>query len=625
MPKKSMIDYWSPSSFSSFLSNPLAFKKRYILKVYDDLDSPSALVGKAGHKALEAYYKGAEPHEAIEEGLQYLASISPSTVDWGKTGSPEAVSKAYSQAIRFMFEELPDFHEVLDAEIQLTEDVKTLDGDPLPLPFKGYLDLLTRNHLGQLEIIDWKFVKSYTDGSVDSFPRFLQSMFYFHLVWSKYGEKPARMIFNELKVSKNSDNTPQLQPYTIEYDDMGAFATFYNLVNAATSNLLLPGFKFLPNPNDMFQGQNSFEVYKGGVIGLDAPTAVSRKTEQVAFTEKKYVASAFDRPEGAAYTPEERVRIKLSEFGVRVEPAGTKIGAAVTKYTFKPSQGVSMAKIAKLENDIKLALESEAVRVEAPIPGTGLVGVEVPSLERKAIPLEDRHLKPGSLNIPIGANIDGEIVYKSIADMPHLLIAGTTGSGKSVMINTIIQALSKQNKADQLQLVLIDPKRVELAPFAKLPHLMLPVVYEDEEIVDALSLLTAEMDDRYKELEKAGVRSIAEYTGKMPPIVVIVDEFADLMMTSADNRSERAVIRLAQKARAVGIHLILATQRPSADVVTGLLKANIATRIAFTAASRVNSQIVLDQTGAENLIGKGDMLFMDPSKTSLQRLQALYS
>lgn len=624
MSQKSLIDYWSPSSLSSFLSNPLAFKKRYILKVYDDLDSPSSIVGKAGHKALEAYFNGSEVHEAIEHGLDYLASISPSTVDWGKTGSPEKVSKAYSQAIRFMFEELPEFHEVLGTEIQLTEDVQQLDGTPLPLPFKGYLDMLSRNRLGQLEINDWKFVSYYTDGSIDSFSRFIQSMMYFHLVWAKYGEKPARMVFHELKVSKNSDNTPQLQPYTIEFDDAGAFATFYNLINAATNNLNLPGFKFLPNPNDMFQGQNSFDVYKAGVIGVDAPTAVSRKTEQVAFQEKKYVASAFDRPEGAAYTPEERVRIKLSEFGVRVEPAGTKVGAAITKYTFKPSQGVSMAKVAKLENDIKLALESESVRVEAPIPGTGLIGVEVPSLERKRIDLAEVHLKPGTLNIPVGVNIDGEVVHKDIAEMPHLLIAGTTGSGKSVMINTIIHALTKQNDEKALQLVLIDPKRVELAPFAKLPHLMLPVVYEDDEIVDTLQLLTGEMDDRYKMLQDADVRSIDEFKGAMPRIVVVVDEFADLMMTSADNRSERAVVRLAQKARAVGIHLVLATQRPSADVVTGLLKANIATRIAFLAASRVNSQIVLDQTGAEALIGKGDMLFMDPSKTALQRLQALY-
>jgi len=626
MPKSSLIDYWSYSAFTTFLRNPLAFKKKYILKVYDDLDSPSAMVGKAGHKALEAYFKGAEIHEAVKEGLDYLSSISDSGVDWGKTGSRQKVNETYAQAINWYFEEMPAFHEILGAEVGVTREVATVDGQSLPLPLKGFMDLIVRNKLGQIEIVDHKFVRSYSDGSVDSFGHFVQAMFNFHLVWAEYGEKPSRMIFNELKVSKNKNGEPQLQPYVIEFDGMlGDFATFYNLFNAATANVNLPGYNFLPNPNDIFDGQNSFEVYRAGVIGVEAPTEVRHKTEQVAYKEQAYVPSAFDKVENKDFTPEERIRIKLQEFGVRVEIKDTKVGASITKYTFKPSQGVSMAKVSKLANDIKLALESDSVRVEAPIPGTGLVGVEVPSLVRKTIPLSDNHLKPGTLNIPVGVNIDGDVVYKDIADMPHLLIAGTTGSGKSVMINTIIQALTKQNTADQLQLVLIDPKRVELAPFAKVPHLMLPVVYEDEEIVDTLQLLTGEMDDRYKTLQEAGARSAAEYKGKMPPIVVVVDEFADLMMTSADNRSERAVVRLAQKARAVGIHLVLATQRPSADVVTGLLKANIATRIAFLAASRVNSQIVLDTAGAEALTGKGDMLFMDPSKTALQRLQALYS
>lgn len=625
MPKTSLIDYWSPSSFASFLSNPLAFKKRYILKVYDDMDTPSRLLGKAGHLALQTYFNGADVNEAITAGTEYLQSISPSTVDWGKTGSPEKLMKDYIQAIQFYFEDMPDFHEVLDTELEIVSEVTQIDGQPLPLPMKGFLDLLVRNKLGQLEIIDHKFVRGYTDGDVNSFGRYLQAMFYFHLVWAKFGEKPARMVFNECKVSKNKDNTPQLQPYTIEFEGMtGDFATFYNLYNAATSNLNLPGFKFLPNPNDMFEGQNSFEVYTAGVIGVDAPTSVKHKTEMREFAEKQYVASVADRVENKDLTPEERIRLKLQEFAIAVQVGETKVGAAITKYTFKPGIGVSMSKIEKHANDIKIALESESVRVEAPIPGTGLVGVEVPSAIRKKIDLADVHFRPGTYDIPIGVNIDGEVVHKSIAEMPHLLVAGTTGSGKSVMLNTIITALTKQQDPSALQLVLIDPKRVELTPFSKLPHLMLPVVYEDEEIVDTLQLLTSEMDDRYKILEKAGVRSIDEYKGNMPRIVTIVDEFADLMMTSADNRSERAVIRLAQKARAVGIHLILATQRPSADVVTGLLKANIATRIAFLASSRVNSQVVLDVPGAEALTGKGDMLFMDPSKPSLQRLQALY-
>src|SRR6478672_4789317 len=203
--------------------------------------------------------------------------------------------------------------------------------------------------------------------------------------------------------------------------------------------------------------------------------------------------------------------------------------------------------------------------------------------------------------------------------MPHLLIAGAPGAGQS--------ALTKQLGPEALRMILVDPKRVELAQFKHLPHLLLPVVYEDEEAVATLQLMTEEMDKRYMKLEEAGVRSIDEYNLKghaMPKIVVVIDEFADLMMTSDDRASEKAIIRIAQKARAVGIHLILATQRPSADVVTGLIKANIPSKIAFMTTSAVKSRVILDENGAEELTGKGDMLFMDPSRVGLERLQGLY-
>jgi hypothetical protein len=514
--------------------------------------------------------------------------------------------------------------EGITADIQM----EGADGTVLELPAKSYSDLVTRNRLGEIEVIDHKFVSTYTDGSVDDFKHWLQGMFNYHTIKAKYGEAPKRIIFMECKLTRNKDATPQIQPYTIEFGSPSDFATFYRLYHECTKLLNLPGMVFLPNPNDMFDGQNTFEVFRSGVIGVERPEPVKHKTEMVAFTEKRFVPSVHEEVPNQSLSFEERIRLKLQEFGIPVEMAETYVGASITRYTMRPSRGVSMAKVAKMDRDLALALEARSLRIEAPIPGTNLIGVEVPSATRRTVELAESHLERGTLRIPVGVDVRGELVSKDLADMPHLLIAGATGAGKSVMLNVIITALTQQLGPEALQLVLVDPKRVELAQFKSLPHLLLPLVYEDEEAVATLDLMTEEMDKRYVKLESAGVRNIEDYNrtaaDPLPKIVVIIDEFADLMMTSEDRRSERAIVRIAQKARAVGIHLILATQRPSADVVTGLIKANIPTKIAFMTTSKVNSQVILDATGAEELTGKGDMLFMDPSHVGLQRLQGLY-
>lgn len=628
--KSSVIDYWSYSSMSSFLRNQLDFKKKYILKVYDDPTSPSALVGQACHKAIELYFKGQEADAAIGEGLKLINQTSDAGIDYGKTGSREKILSEYNQAINMFFEEMPTPHEVLGVEEGITADCKTITGDPLSLPLKSFSDLIVRNRLGELEVWDWKFIRSYTDADVDDFTKMLQAMFNYHTVAAKYGEAPKRMVFQECKITKNRDNTPQVQPYTIEFDQhIADFPVFYKLLDGCTTEVNRQDKLFLPNPGDIFSGQNSFEIFRSGVIGIDQAVKVKHKTEQAQFVDKKYVASSFDRPEAADYSDEEKIRLKLQEFGIAVDMRDTHVGAAVTQFTFKPSKGVTMSKIAKLDKDLALALSADSLRVEAPIRGTDLVGVEIPSKERKKIDLADKHLIKGTLSIPIGVDVYGNIVHKSLADMPHLLIAGATGAGKSVMINTIVNALTKQMTPKQMRLVLVDPKQVELAHFEQLPHLGgKPVVTENAEVETVIAELVDEMEQRYSDMRAKGCREIDDYNAKggaMQRVVVVIDEFADLMMTSADGWAEKMLVRLAQKARAVGIHLILATQRPSVDVVTGLLKANIPTKICFMTTSRTNSQIVLDANGAEELTGKGDMLFADPSKRGLQRLQGLYS
>jgi RecB family exonuclease/energy-coupling factor transporter ATP-binding protein EcfA2 len=671
------IDYWSYSSMSALLSNPLNFKKKYILKVYDDPMSPSGVVGTACHKVAEAYFgNGKDEAESIQAGYDYIDSVSHTEIDYGKTGSKEKILKDFEQATRFFFEELPQYHEILGVEYSITTEIQTIDGNTLPLPAKAKIDLISRNKLSEIEVVDWKFTKGYTDPDVTDFGKFLQAMFYYHIVKAKFGEAPARVIFRECKISKNKDNTPQIQDYVIDFKEgtiYGDFATFYKLYNDTTKYISSPASIYLPNPNDYFNGQNSFDSFRMGIIGTEAPVAVKHKVEQKTFVDKNYVASATERVENKDLSDEEKIRFKLQEFAMPVEMSETFVGASVTKYTLKPSRGIPMSKISRVGNDIALALGAESVRIEAPIRGTNLVGIEVPSKNRKRVDLVESHYQKGTTNIPIGIDVFGKVHYKDLADMPHLLIAGATGSGKSVMLNVILTALTKQNSPDALKLILVDPKEVELAGYSKLKHLDRPIVTTNAGAIEVVDYAVKLMEDRYKILAKAGVKNLEEYNAKNAPLpryVVLIDEFADLMMSAKKQGStdldikaftnqinqlaafkllagkkitqkdvtglikelkddalpdvETSIIRIAQKARAVGIHLILATQRPSADVVTGLIKANIPTKIAFATTSEVNSRIILDESGAEELIGKGDMLFQDPNSRDLKRLQGLY-
>jgi S-DNA-T family DNA segregation ATPase FtsK/SpoIIIE len=296
-----------------------------------------------------------------------------------------------------------------------------------------------------------------------------------------------------------------------------------------------------------------------------------------------------------------------------------------------------MAQFEKYSADLALALKAKTIRVQAPIMGTELVGIEVPNPNRNIVNFfnddnsvnEKIILEPSSTNIPIGVDVHGNAVNKALEDMPHLLIAGATGQGKSVMINVCVRALSEQNTADELKFVMIDPKRVELVQFKNLPNLIPPVIYDTEKAVKALYWLIERMEDRYEMFEQSGVRDIKEYRKSVAPlfrIVVVIDEAADLILQGREKKegsdAEKAIIRLAQKGRAAGIHLIIGTQRPSVDVISGLLKANFPTRIAFTTSSRADSQVILDQAGAEELTGKGDLLFLDPHTRGLQRLQS---
>lgn len=365
--------------------------------------------------------------------------------------------------------------------------------------------------------------------------------------------------------------------------------------------------------------------------------------------------SLLDDSTGEAYSGniDENIDIikdTFSNFGIALEDGGVKIGPAVTQYSFRPAVGVRLSKIVALGDDLALALAAHPIRIEAPIPGKSLIGIEVPNKKsimirlKNALDSDEFKDRKSTLALALGKNVEGNFVVADLGKMPHLLIAGATGTGKSVCINSIILSLLFQNSPDELKMILVDPKRVELSLYNKIPHLLSPVITDNKKVVNSLKWAVREMEERYKILESVGSRDLESYsqkfkkgmtrdvvdsdTGevvkeelkKLPFIVIVIDELADLMASHGKD-IEGAIMRLAQMARAVGIHLIISTQRPSVEVLTGIIKANITTRIALQVASQIDSRTIIDMRGAENLLGKGDLLFLSSESPKPRRLQ----
>jgi S-DNA-T family DNA segregation ATPase FtsK/SpoIIIE len=342
----------------------------------------------------------------------------------------------------------------------------------------------------------------------------------------------------------------------------------------------------------------------------------------------------------------------LNEFGIEANVVGSEPGPTITMFELALAPGVKVSQISNLSNDIARALGAPAVRVVAPLPGKHTIGIEVPNSQKETVRIKDLIIRAGEaykrMEIPLflGKDSSGQAIVSDLTSMPHLLIAGTTGSGKSVFINSIIISIMLTKRPDEVKLVLVDPKMVEMTAFAKIPHLMAPIVTEISRAEQIFDWATVKMDERYALFAEAGVKNIAGYNAlgteeiirrfnpqspeeearipkKLPYFVIIVDELADLMMTSS-KEIEGYIVRIAQKSRAVGIHIVLATQRPQATVVTGLIKANLPSRISFRVATRLDSRIVLDQNGAEALLGQGDMLFLKPGTSDLIRAQGAF-
>jgi S-DNA-T family DNA segregation ATPase FtsK/SpoIIIE len=326
------------------------------------------------------------------------------------------------------------------------------------------------------------------------------------------------------------------------------------------------------------------------------------------------------------------IKRTLQNFGIEVEMGEINIGPSVTQYTLKPAEGIKLSRIVALQNDLSLALAAHPLRIEAPIPGKSLVGIEIPNSSKTIVGLatllanEEFQKSSRPLLMALGKDVTGKIIFANLSKMPHLLIAGATGAGKSICIHSLIVNLLYRNSPESLRFIMIDPKRVELTVYNKIPHLLSPVITEAKKAIMTLKWVAKEMDRRYDVLLKAGVRDIGSYHEKngeynsMPYLVIVTDELADLMSTYP-REMEASVVRLAQMSRAVGIHLVISTQRPSVEVITGLIKANIPSRIALQVISQVDSRTILDMSGAEKLLGNGDMLYLASDTAKPKRIQ----
>lgn len=387
-----------------------------------------------------------------------------------------------------------------------------------------------------------------------------------------------------------------------------------------------------PEKNDSPPSAEEISGSENDKPGDETEAQLVKKDPNWKYPPLDLLSGAFSKPtSGDIQAKASTIQKTLSNFGIEVEMSDVNVGPTVTQYTLKPLEGVKLSRILALQNDLALSLAAHPVRIEAPIPGKSLVGIEIPNEGIALVRLRELLASPEfsenkkTLSMPLGRDVAGNPIIVDMAKMPHMLIAGATGSGKSVCLNSLLISLLYHNTPADLKLILVDPKRVEMTPFNDIPHLLTPVLTDVNKTINALKWCVAEMDRRYKLLQAAGKANIKSYnsslkSSRLPYLIIAIDELADLMTVAAGD-VEGAIVRLAQMARAVGIHLMVATQRPSVNVITGLIKANITTRVAFNVASQIDSRTIIDMQGAEKLLGNGDMLFINAETSKPKRIQ----
>lgn len=657
-----IVDHYTSSGMISFSTNPILFKIKAINKEYfDTATSASALLGQAFHKTMEVYYGGSDvliptsEAEAIEYGLkagmEFLENYNDGFVNWSKTIPNK--QKAFD-LLTFCFtnyvKEMPYRQEyVLETEAMIKEkvDVEWREKQlTLPVKLKGYLDLIERKD-GKLKITDYKTCYSYSNPEKIDGAKIIAAVTYYLLVYARYGEEPYSITFEEVKYTKNTDGTKQVRQYEIVYAENELFFDFYFRFYEDITRALNGEMVFVPNVNAMFDNEIAIISY---IHRLDEKEQVAQlmkkhKVENITDLLKKEIQNAgnmrklmkaveenFVSAKNLNYDKmknEEKIQTKLMEHGMMLQFEDVIQGSSIDLYRYLPSIGLKMSRIKGYVDDIEQVLGITGIRVLAPIPGSNLIGFEVPKTERN-FPTN----KTTSSDLTIGLDVLGSPIDLIIEEMPHLLVAGSAGSGKSVFLAECIRQCQSAYDID-----IFDPKGVDF----------IDGISDHTQIALALMELVEEMKVRYEAMKKLKVKKWSSTENKSK--LVLIDEYNDLFMSkekikigsknvskmykdgmheelipvidTVGNVVDRCVKILAQKARACGIHLILATQRPSVKVIDGDIKANFSTRICFRLPTAMDSKVVLDVPGAEKLLGKGDgLLLKDGLITRFQAFKA---
>lgn len=596
--------------------------------------SVSGVLGNAVHEALNIYFGGnpdfatsADKNmamvEALNYGMTYLVNYNEAFIEYSSTiPNKEKLQERYAFCFTSFMKDggYTDDQETIFSEKKMEHTVE-VNGKLLPIPLKGKVDRVYRDGQGRIIIEDHKTCYNFSNEEKIDGGKLIQMVIYYFLVYAELGEVPYAMKFNECRYVQNKDGSSQVRPYVMPFEDMTlAFELFYRLYDDIT-DALLGKQVYVPNFSAVFDNEIAIISYINRLdveetreqefkkLKVDNISDFVQKKIQKSGNMKKFlkqVEKQFISANSINYSDmkiEDKIKTKLAEHGIAIDFHSKIVGNTVTLYQYEPSIGLKMSRLEAFAKDIEQVVEKTGVRVLAPIPNTGFVGFEVPNATR-TFPM----LQPNDgFNLAIGETIMGETRRFDIRQAPHMLVAGATGSGKSVFLNNIIKQLIT---LDRVQMYFLDPKQVELIEWASHGH------YESEprNIVKTLKDLVKEMETRYRMMKDKRVKDISQLD--IPYIFVIIDEYADLALSAA---VEVSVMRLAQKGRACGIHLIIATQRASTKVISGDIKINFPVRAVFRMAKEVDSRVMLDEQGAEKLLGKGDCLFL--ADNGIERLQ----
>ena len=670
------VKHYSASALIKFTSNPILFKIQYINNDrFETASSISSVIGSAFHNAMEVYSGGSDTliptneAEAIEYGLKTGMSFLEEYND-GFINFSEAIptkQKAF-EVFAFAFNEYVKYKPYEQEKVIAVEDEikQTINVEwrgkqlTLPVPLKGYIDKVYREG-DKLKIKDYKTCSKFSDPEKIDGAKIIQAVMYYLLAYAKYGEEPYSLVFEEVKITKNRDGSPQVREYEIIFADNDLYFDFFFRIYEDVTRALNGEQVYVPNVHTMFDNEVSIVSYIHRLDVAENVAELLKKHNVSNITEllktemqsagnmrklMKAVEANFAVAKNIDYSkmkPEEKIATKLLEHGMALKFDSVINGATVDLYQYSPSIGLKMSKVKNYAEDLEQVLGVSGVRILAPIQGTTFIGIEVPKKERifPTLPAFD------GFNIAVGQSILGEARRFDIREAPHVLVAGASGQGKSVCLNAMITQLAQIPNVD---LHLFDPKRVELKQ-----HKDKAVEYESDpiKIWFALIRLEQEMHRRYAILDKHNKKNISEMGGSMNYKFVVIDEFGQLTAGDIEHtelvgtgelwqKGERAgqekmreekknvskeienkILLLAQLARAAGIHLIIATQRPSVDVIKGTIKANFPTKIVFKTSKAVDSTVIIDDKGAEKLVGKGDLLFAGDH--GVERLQGYLS